>query len=45
VCDALRALTDVQREYAEPYARFAERFCSLEDGRASERVVDAVFTG
>ncbi|MDX6675008.1 MAG: hypothetical protein QOH11_2426, partial [Solirubrobacteraceae bacterium] len=21
-----------------------ERFCSLEDGRASERVVDAVFT-
>jgi CDP-glycerol glycerophosphotransferase len=45
VCDALLALADVQRQYADSYASFAQRFCSLEDGRASERVVDAVFTG
>ena len=44
VCDALRELTDVERRYEDVYARFAERFCALEDGRASERVIDAVFT-
>ena len=45
VRDALRELSDVERRYADPYARFVERFCSLEDGRASERVLDAVFAG
>jgi CDP-glycerol glycerophosphotransferase len=44
VCDALRALADVERHYSDGYARFVERFCSLEDGGASERVIDAVFT-
>jgi CDP-glycerol glycerophosphotransferase len=44
VCEALRELAGVERHHADGYARFVERFCSLEDGRASERVVDAVFT-
>src|SRR2546423_7200996 len=43
--DALRELSDVERRYADPYTRFVERFCSLEAGRASERVLDAVFAG
>jgi CDP-glycerol glycerophosphotransferase len=44
VGEALRELADVEREYAGAYGRFAERFCSLEDGRASERVIAAVFS-
>jgi CDP-glycerol glycerophosphotransferase len=44
VCEALQELDDVTRRYADPYAHFVERYCYLEDGRASERVIDAVFT-
>jgi CDP-glycerol glycerophosphotransferase len=43
VCAALRDLDHVVASYADAYARFAERFCSLEDGRAADRVIDAVF--
>jgi CDP-glycerol glycerophosphotransferase len=43
VLDALRDLDAVTERYADSYARFRERFCSLEDGRASERVLQAVF--
>ncbi|MFL5846378.1 MAG: CDP-glycerol glycerophosphotransferase family protein [Solirubrobacteraceae bacterium] len=45
VVAALNDLGGVHERYAERYAAFAERFCHLDDGRASERVVDAVFTG
>jgi len=34
----------VARDHAPAYAAFAERFCSLEDGKASARVVDQVFS-
>src|SRR5207248_1491816 len=44
VCAALDELDDVRHRYADAYAAFAQRFCALEDGRAAERVVDAVFT-
>ena len=30
----------VQRQYDASYARFRSRFCSLEDGMATQRVVD-----
>jgi CDP-glycerol glycerophosphotransferase len=43
VIDALRDLDAVAGAHADSYARFAERFCGLEDGHAAERVVDAVF--
>jgi CDP-glycerol glycerophosphotransferase len=37
---ALRTLPSVSSEYAERYSRFRERFCHLEDGHASDRVID-----
>jgi CDP-glycerol glycerophosphotransferase len=43
VCDALRDLDRVAADHAAAYARFAERFCALEDGAAADRVIDAVF--
>ncbi len=39
VLDALRDIDAVSERYAERYARFRERFCHLEDGRATERVI------
>ncbi len=36
---ALRDLPAVSERYAEKYALFRERFCHLEDGHATERVV------
>ena len=41
--ECLTGLTAVSRDYADRYARFRQRFTSLEDGRAAARVVDAVF--
>jgi CDP-glycerol glycerophosphotransferase len=39
VFDALRDLPAVAERHADRYARFRERFCHLEDGHASERVL------
>jgi CDP-glycerol glycerophosphotransferase len=41
--DALRGADAVRGEFDGAYEAFHRRFCHLEDGRASERVVDAVF--
>ena len=42
--DALLAdLPDLQARYAERYAAFTERYCRLEDGRATDRVIEAVW--
>ncbi len=41
--DALQDLDGVRARYADRYAEFASTFCPFDDGRASERVVDAVF--
>ena len=38
--DAIADLDAVQRRYDASYARFRSRFCHLEDGLATERVVD-----
>jgi CDP-glycerol glycerophosphotransferase len=43
--EGLRSLDDVAARYADRYARFRRRHCHLDDGRAAERVVDAVFAG
>jgi CDP-glycerol glycerophosphotransferase len=43
LAEALRAVDEVARAHAGAYAAFRERFCSLEDGRASDRVIAAVF--
>jgi CDP-glycerol glycerophosphotransferase len=42
--EALRRLPEVREEYADRYARFSEAFCHLEDGHATERVLDHVLT-
>lgn len=44
VLDALTHLTTVQQEYAERYHIFSNRFNAWEDGHASQRVVDKVFS-
>jgi CDP-glycerol glycerophosphotransferase len=36
----LRDLDATRARYAERYARFSERYCHLEDGRATERVLE-----
>ena len=43
VVEQLRSLGAVQQRFAGRYSAFRERFCALEDGGASARVVDAVF--
>jgi CDP-glycerol glycerophosphotransferase len=36
-------LDQIQAEYEEKYNIFYKKYCGWEDGRASQRVVDAVF--
>jgi CDP-glycerol glycerophosphotransferase len=43
VGDALQDLDSVSTRYAPAYDAFIERFCSLEDGGAAKRVVQAFF--
>ena len=43
VLDALRDLDAVTQRHAARYASFRERFCHLEDGRATDRVLDRLF--
>src|SRR3954470_1604661 len=43
VADALRDIDGVQRAHAQRYDEFTRRFCELDDGHASARVVDRLF--
>ncbi|SDT25624.1 CDP-glycerol:poly(glycerophosphate) glycerophosphotransferase [Friedmanniella luteola] len=43
LADVLAGLPDVRAAWSERYAAFRERFCALEDGRATERVVEALW--
>ncbi|MCR5322097.1 MAG: CDP-glycerol:glycerophosphate glycerophosphotransferase [Lachnospiraceae bacterium] len=43
VLGALKDLEGVKRRYADKYREFTEKFCSLDDGHAAERIVKAVF--
>jgi CDP-glycerol glycerophosphotransferase len=45
VIDALRDIDAATRPYAAAYENFHRRFCGLEDGHASQRVLEAVFGG
>ena len=42
---AVRDSGTVRTEYAEEYRRFQETYCSLEDGRATDRVLDLLGLG
>lgn len=44
VFDALADLDRLREDYADRSAAFRERFGSLEDGHAADRVIEAVFT-
>lgn len=43
ILDALKNIDRVEAEYAEKYREFCDRFCYLDDGHASERIVKRVF--
>jgi CDP-glycerol glycerophosphotransferase len=45
VIEALRALDSLSEQWAPRYAAFQARFCHLDDGHASERVLQAVLNG
>jgi hypothetical protein len=40
----LRALPAVVAQWRARYDQFRARFCGMEDGRATQRLVEAVFT-
>lgn len=43
IIHSVKNIEQVQKEYSEKYKKFHDTFCSLEDGHATERVVNAVF--
>ncbi|ACB61953.1 CDP-glycerol:poly(glycerophosphate) glycerophosphotransferase [Exiguobacterium sibiricum 255-15] len=43
VIDYIEDIATQSKQYEEKYTAFQERFCSLDDGKASQRVVDALF--
>ncbi|MGN0242975.1 MAG: CDP-glycerol glycerophosphotransferase family protein [Lachnospiraceae bacterium] len=43
VIDAIRHIDEVSEQYAQRYEAFYQRFCSLDDGFASKRIVEKVF--
>ena len=45
VVDALHNMDAITETYKERYEQFYDRFCSVDDGHASERVIEKVFGG
>lgn len=43
VVDAIKDIDSITEQYKQKYEEFYERFCSLEDGHASEKVAKKVF--
>jgi CDP-glycerol glycerophosphotransferase len=43
LADAVRDIEGVRSSWAARYDDFTKRFCELDDGHASERVVDRLF--
>lgn len=43
VVDALRDLDTLGAQWKDRYATFQQKFCSLEDGGAADRVIDRIF--
>ena len=43
VVDAIKNIDTISDEYKEKYHEFYEKYCSLEDGHASEKVAKRVF--
>ncbi len=45
VIGAIQNIEQVQKQYAERYAEFYQRFCAWEDGKASQKIIDYIFAG
>lgn len=45
VIDAIKNIDAVNEKFADTYAKFYDRFCSIDDGNASKRTVERVFYG
>jgi CDP-glycerol glycerophosphotransferase len=43
VIDAIKNIDDIEYEYRDKYKLFYDRFCNLDDGNASKRIVERVF--
>ena len=43
VIESIKNIDSLTEEYSEKYDKFYERFCNLEDGNASKRVVESVW--
>ena len=43
VIDQIKNIEDMNKKYAKRYDQFYEKFCSIDDGNASKRAVEAVF--
>ncbi|SEL21965.1 CDP-glycerol glycerophosphotransferase [Methanobrevibacter gottschalkii] len=43
VIDSIKNIEAVKKEYSERYDEFYERFCSIDDGNASKRIVNEVW--
>ena len=43
VIDSVKNIESLKEEYKDKYDAFYERFCSIEDGNASKRIVEKVW--
>jgi len=43
VVDQIKNINQMNEKYADRYEKFYEKFCSIDDGQASKRAVEAVF--
>jgi CDP-glycerol glycerophosphotransferase len=43
VLDALENIDTVEEAYKDKYKEFTDKFCYLDDGHASERIVKKIF--
>ncbi|MDO5815961.1 MAG: CDP-glycerol glycerophosphotransferase family protein, partial [Methanobrevibacter sp.] len=43
VIDAIENIDDVSRQYNEKYEEFYNRFCYIDDGNASKRIVEKIW--
>ena len=43
VIDTIINIDEMNAKYEERYQQFYDRFCSIDDGHASQRAVEAVF--
>lgn len=43
VIEAIRNIDEIKVEYSDKYDKFYDRFCSVDDGNASKRIVEKVF--